>query len=205
LSRFLNESVYARHRRSQTKGPASCGASSIRENRAAVLPAPRQNGGDHWRCIAVSGGGNCHDRAKAPSKPGRENVAAPFQSIGFRGSPVSTLIVLPMTSVAPLEAGGHNLQNPRALCSLVGRDVAVRPDQPSLGRVRCPDGAPVSCPYRHATPRFGDQSEFTPFHGNRTLPLVLSTMIGAMTLARIVADPDLSSEILDRAKEHLHR
>jgi TetR/AcrR family transcriptional repressor of nem operon len=35
--------------------------------------------------------------------------------------------------------------------------------------------------------------------------LVLSTMIGAMTLARIVADPDLSSEILDRAKEHLHR
>src|SRR6202040_4030393 len=34
------------HRRSQTKGPASCGASSIRENRAAVLPAPRQNGGD---------------------------------------------------------------------------------------------------------------------------------------------------------------
>jgi hypothetical protein len=121
LSRFLNESVYARHRRSQTKGPASCGASSIRENRAAVLPAPRQNGGDHWRCIAVSGGGNCHDRAKAPSKPGRENVAAPFQSIGFRGSPVSTLIVLPMTSVAPLEAGGHNLQNPRALCSLVGR------------------------------------------------------------------------------------
>jgi len=35
--------------------------------------------------------------------------------------------------------------------------------------------------------------------------LVLSTMIGAMTLARIVADPDLSSEILDRAKDHLHR
>ena len=35
--------------------------------------------------------------------------------------------------------------------------------------------------------------------------LVLSTMIGAMTLARIVADPDLSSEILNRAKEHLHR
>ena len=34
------------HRRLQTKGPASCGASSIRENRAAVLPAPRQNGGD---------------------------------------------------------------------------------------------------------------------------------------------------------------
>jgi TetR/AcrR family transcriptional repressor of nem operon len=35
--------------------------------------------------------------------------------------------------------------------------------------------------------------------------LALSTMIGAMTLARIVADPDLSSEILDRAKDHLHR
>ena len=35
--------------------------------------------------------------------------------------------------------------------------------------------------------------------------LVLSTMIGAMTLARIVADPDLSSEILNRVKEHLHR
>jgi TetR/AcrR family transcriptional repressor of nem operon len=35
--------------------------------------------------------------------------------------------------------------------------------------------------------------------------VVLSTMIGAMTLARIVADPHLSSEILDRAKEHLHR
>jgi TetR/AcrR family transcriptional repressor of nem operon len=35
--------------------------------------------------------------------------------------------------------------------------------------------------------------------------LVLSTMIGAMTLARIVADPDLSTEILNRVKEHLHR
>ena len=30
-------------------------------------------------------------------------------------------------------------------------------------------------------------------------------MIGAMTLARVVADSDLSSEILDRAKDHLHR
>src|SRR3984893_17539752 len=37
------------HRRSQTKGPASFGASSIRENRAAVLPAPRQNGGVRGR------------------------------------------------------------------------------------------------------------------------------------------------------------
>ena len=35
--------------------------------------------------------------------------------------------------------------------------------------------------------------------------VVLSTMIGAMTLARVVADRDLSSEILDRAKKHLHR
>jgi TetR/AcrR family transcriptional regulator, transcriptional repressor for nem operon len=35
--------------------------------------------------------------------------------------------------------------------------------------------------------------------------VALSTMIGAMTLARVVADSDLSSEILDRAKEHLHR
>jgi TetR/AcrR family transcriptional repressor of nem operon len=35
--------------------------------------------------------------------------------------------------------------------------------------------------------------------------VVLSTLIGAMTLARVVADPDLSSEILDRAKNYLHR
>jgi TetR/AcrR family transcriptional repressor of nem operon len=35
--------------------------------------------------------------------------------------------------------------------------------------------------------------------------VALSTMIGAMTLARVVADSDLSSEILDRAKDHLHR
>jgi TetR/AcrR family transcriptional regulator, transcriptional repressor for nem operon len=35
--------------------------------------------------------------------------------------------------------------------------------------------------------------------------VALSTMIGAMTLARVVADGDLSSEILDRAKDHLHR
>jgi TetR/AcrR family transcriptional repressor of nem operon len=33
----------------------------------------------------------------------------------------------------------------------------------------------------------------------------LSMLIGAMTLARIVADSDLSSEILDRAKDHLTR
>src|ERR1700730_1597047 len=51
-----------------------------------------------WSSRSV-GGGNCHDRAKAPSKPGRENVAVPFQSIGSRGSPVSTLIVRPMTSL----------------------------------------------------------------------------------------------------------
>jgi TetR/AcrR family transcriptional regulator, transcriptional repressor for nem operon len=35
--------------------------------------------------------------------------------------------------------------------------------------------------------------------------VALSTMIGAMTLARVVADSDLSSEILDRVKDHLHR
>jgi TetR/AcrR family transcriptional repressor of nem operon len=34
--------------------------------------------------------------------------------------------------------------------------------------------------------------------------VALSTMIGAMTLARVVADDDLSSEILNRAKDHLH-
>jgi TetR/AcrR family transcriptional regulator, transcriptional repressor for nem operon len=33
--------------------------------------------------------------------------------------------------------------------------------------------------------------------------VALSMMIGAMTLARIVADSDLSSEILDRANDHL--
>jgi TetR/AcrR family transcriptional regulator, transcriptional repressor for nem operon len=35
--------------------------------------------------------------------------------------------------------------------------------------------------------------------------VALSTMIGAMTLARVVKDSDLSSEILERAKDHLHR
>jgi TetR/AcrR family transcriptional repressor of nem operon len=35
--------------------------------------------------------------------------------------------------------------------------------------------------------------------------VALSTMIGAMTLARVVADDDLSSEILNRAKAHLRR
>jgi TetR/AcrR family transcriptional repressor of nem operon len=35
--------------------------------------------------------------------------------------------------------------------------------------------------------------------------VALSMMIGAMTLARIAADSDLSSEILDRAKGHLTR
>ena len=35
--------------------------------------------------------------------------------------------------------------------------------------------------------------------------IALSTMIGAMTLARVAADSGLSSEILDRAKSHLHR
>jgi TetR/AcrR family transcriptional regulator, transcriptional repressor for nem operon len=35
--------------------------------------------------------------------------------------------------------------------------------------------------------------------------VALSTMIGAMTLARVVADSALSTEILDRAKDHLHR
>jgi TetR/AcrR family transcriptional repressor of nem operon len=35
--------------------------------------------------------------------------------------------------------------------------------------------------------------------------VALSVMIGAMTLARIVADSDLSLEILDRAKDHLTR
>ena len=57
--------------------------------------------------LAVSGGGNYRDRAKAPSKPTqepRENVAVPFQSIGSRGSPVSTLIIRPMTSLGTVGA-----------------------------------------------------------------------------------------------------
>jgi TetR/AcrR family transcriptional repressor of nem operon len=35
--------------------------------------------------------------------------------------------------------------------------------------------------------------------------VALSTMIGAMTLARIASDTPLSEEILNRAKDHLHR
>jgi len=35
--------------------------------------------------------------------------------------------------------------------------------------------------------------------------VALSTLIGAMTLARIASDSPLSEEILDRAKDHLHR
>ena len=35
--------------------------------------------------------------------------------------------------------------------------------------------------------------------------VALATMIGAMTMARIASDTFLSDEILDRAKEHLHR
>jgi len=35
--------------------------------------------------------------------------------------------------------------------------------------------------------------------------VALSTLIGAMTLARVASDSALSEEILDRAKHHLHR
>src|SRR5258708_8746237 len=35
--------------------------------------------------------------------------------------------------------------------------------------------------------------------------VALSTLIGAMTLARIASDSPLSEEILDRARDHLHR
>jgi TetR/AcrR family transcriptional repressor of nem operon len=35
--------------------------------------------------------------------------------------------------------------------------------------------------------------------------ITLSTMIGAMTLARITSDTPLSEEILNRAKDHLHQ
>jgi TetR/AcrR family transcriptional repressor of nem operon len=35
--------------------------------------------------------------------------------------------------------------------------------------------------------------------------VTLATMIGAMTMARAVSDTSLSDEILDRAKDHLHR
>jgi len=35
--------------------------------------------------------------------------------------------------------------------------------------------------------------------------VALATMIGAMTMARIVSDTFLSDEILNRAKDHLHR
>jgi TetR/AcrR family transcriptional regulator, transcriptional repressor for nem operon len=49
----------------------------------------------------------------------------------------------------------------------------------------------------------GDSSEGPEARGEAIV--VLATMVGAMTLARMVADSKLSSEILDRAKEHLHR
>ncbi len=35
--------------------------------------------------------------------------------------------------------------------------------------------------------------------------VALATMVGAMTMARIVSDTSLSDEILNRAKDHLHR
>jgi TetR/AcrR family transcriptional repressor of nem operon len=49
----------------------------------------------------------------------------------------------------------------------------------------------------------GDAPDREAARGNAIV--ALSTMIGAMTLARVVADSDLSSEILDRAKDHLRR
>jgi TetR/AcrR family transcriptional regulator, transcriptional repressor for nem operon len=49
----------------------------------------------------------------------------------------------------------------------------------------------------------GDAPDREEARGNAIV--ALSTMIGAMTLARVVAGSDLSSEILDRAKAHLHR
>jgi TetR/AcrR family transcriptional repressor of nem operon len=49
----------------------------------------------------------------------------------------------------------------------------------------------------------GDTPDREEARGNAIV--ALSTMIGAMTLARVVADSNLSSEILDRAKDHLHR
>ena len=49
----------------------------------------------------------------------------------------------------------------------------------------------------------GDTPDREEARGNAIV--ALSTMIGAMTLARAVADSDLSSEILDRARDHLHR
>lgn len=49
----------------------------------------------------------------------------------------------------------------------------------------------------------GDAPDSTDARGAAIV--ALCTMIGAMTLARVVADNSLSAEILDRAKDHLHR
>jgi TetR/AcrR family transcriptional regulator, transcriptional repressor for nem operon len=51
----------------------------------------------------------------------------------------------------------------------------------------------------------GDASDHLEAETRAHAIIALSTMIGAMTLARVVADGDLSSEILDCAKRHLHR
>ena len=51
----------------------------------------------------------------------------------------------------------------------------------------------------------GDASDHMEAEARAHAIIALSTMIGAMTLARVVADGDLSSEILDCAKRHLHR
>jgi len=51
----------------------------------------------------------------------------------------------------------------------------------------------------------GDAPDHREAEARANAIIALSTMIGAMTLARVVADSDLSSEILDCAKGHLHR
>jgi TetR/AcrR family transcriptional regulator, transcriptional repressor for nem operon len=51
----------------------------------------------------------------------------------------------------------------------------------------------------------GDSADPVQAEARADAIIALSTMLGAMTLARAVADSGLSSEILDCAKKHLHR
>jgi TetR/AcrR family transcriptional repressor of nem operon len=56
------------------------------------------------------------------------------------------------------------------------------------------------------TQRIADQLEdMTPAAAKKEAQVIMATMVGAMTLARLVNDPDLSASILRQARKHLAR
>ena len=93
--------------------------------------------------------------------------------------------------------GGSHRDSPTPICpfAALGSEIARSGNEPKTAATELLEKLFVTLA--------GDAPDREQARGDAVV--ALSTMLGAMTLARVVSDSALSAEILARARKHLHR